>query len=37
MVVTPSEIVTLVRALQPEKAEEPMLATLAGIDTLVSA
>ncbi len=35
MLVTPSRIVTLVRPLQPEKAELPMLVTLSGIVTLV--
>ena len=35
MVVTLSGIVTLVKPLQPENAELPMLVTLSGIVTLV--
>jgi hypothetical protein len=35
MLVAPAGIVTLVRALQPEKVESPILVTPAGIVTLV--
>ena len=35
MLVTLSGIVTLVKDLQPEKAQSPMLVTLSGIVTLV--